>query len=69
MAAPAPRKVLLIDDNDDARELLRMALELRGHSVATAGSGPDGLACAVLFSPTSFSLTSACRTWTVTTPR
>jgi len=51
MAAPAARKVLLIDDDDDARELLSMALELRGHSVATAGSGPDGLACAVLFSP------------------
>lgn len=51
MAAAAPRKVLLIDDNDDARELLRMALELRGHSVATAGSGSDGLACAVGFCP------------------
>jgi CheY-like chemotaxis protein len=51
MGAPLFRKVLLIDDNDDARELLGMVLELRGHCVATAGSGPAGLECAAAFSP------------------
>ena len=48
---PSPRKILLIDDNDDAREMLGMALELKGHAIATAGSGPSGLAHADRFRP------------------
>jgi signal transduction histidine kinase/ActR/RegA family two-component response regulator len=35
-----PRRVLLIEDSDDAREMLRMMLELAGHVVYDA---PDGL--------------------------
>jgi CheY-like chemotaxis protein/two-component sensor histidine kinase len=35
-----PRRVLLIEDNNDAREMLRMMLELAGHAVYDA---PDGL--------------------------
>ncbi|MGJ7915664.1 response regulator [Massilia sp. LXY-6] len=49
--APAPRKILLIDDNDDAREMLGMALELKGHAIVTAESGASGLAHADRFRP------------------
>jgi CheY-like chemotaxis protein len=35
-----PRRVLLIEDDADAREMLRMTLELAGHAVYAA---PDGL--------------------------
>ena len=38
-----PRRVLLIEDNNDAREMLRMMLELAGHSVYDAADGPRGL--------------------------
>lgn len=42
---PRPsRRILLIDDNDDARELMAIVLEVRGHRVATAGGGHSGLA-------------------------
>jgi signal transduction histidine kinase/ActR/RegA family two-component response regulator len=39
-----PRRVLLIEDNADAREMLRSALELSGHTVEEAADGRDGLA-------------------------
>jgi CheY-like chemotaxis protein len=35
--------VLLIEDNSDAREALRVLLELDGYDVAAAGDGPEGL--------------------------
>jgi PAS domain S-box-containing protein len=38
-----PRRVLLIEDNDDAREMLRMSLELAGHVVYEAADGVRGL--------------------------
>ena len=38
-----PRRVLLIEDNTDAREMLRMMLELAGHSVYDAPDGARGL--------------------------
>ena len=38
-----PRRVLLIEDNSDAREMLRMMLELAGHSVYDAPDGACGL--------------------------
>lgn len=38
----APRKlVLVIEDNDDVREMLRLLLEMEGYTVATADAG-DG---------------------------
>ena len=37
-------KVLVIDDNPDVREILRLALEMRGFEVADAGGGTSGLA-------------------------
>ncbi len=38
-----PRRVLLIEDNADAREMLRMMLELAGHEVYDAPDGARGL--------------------------
>jgi CheY-like chemotaxis protein len=38
-----PRRVLLIEDNRDAREMLRMLLELAGHVVYDAAEGRRGL--------------------------
>jgi CheY-like chemotaxis protein len=46
-----PRRILLIDDNADARELLAMGLEFQGHAVATADGGMSGLASAGQFRP------------------
>lgn len=39
----ATRRVLIIDDNDDGRELFRMLCELRGHEVIEASDGPEGI--------------------------
>jgi signal transduction histidine kinase/DNA-binding response OmpR family regulator len=38
-----PTRILLVEDNDDARESLRLLLELDGHQVMAAVSGEDGL--------------------------
>ncbi len=37
------RRVLVIEDNFDAAESLRLVLELAGHDVAVAHSGEEGL--------------------------
>jgi PAS domain S-box-containing protein len=37
------RRVLIVEDHDDARESLRLMLELSGHEVETAEDGPSGL--------------------------
>jgi signal transduction histidine kinase len=37
------RRVVLVEDNDDARDGLRTTLELDGHSVIAVGDGPSGL--------------------------
>jgi two-component system CheB/CheR fusion protein len=42
-AAAAPRDVLVVEDNDDARETLRRLLELEGHRVRVAADGVSGL--------------------------
>ena len=42
--ATRPQTVLLVEDNADAREVLRMALELDGHKVLQAGDGKSALA-------------------------
>ena len=41
--ATHPRRVLLIEDNRDARETFRMMLELAGHEVLEAEEGQSGL--------------------------
>jgi PAS domain S-box-containing protein len=42
--ARARRRVLVVEDNDDAREMLKVLLEASGHVVDTAVDGPSGLA-------------------------
>jgi two-component system, chemotaxis family, CheB/CheR fusion protein len=42
-AAPRPRRILVIEDNLDAAESLRLALELQGHEVFLAHDGPKGI--------------------------
>src|SRR5204862_7207255 len=44
-------RILLIEDNRDAAESLRMLLELAGHQVAVAHAGPSGLDAARLQAP------------------
>ena len=45
-AAPvaAGRSIVLVEDNDDLRELLTLVLELSGHTVSAARDGTEGLA-------------------------
>jgi PAS domain S-box-containing protein len=56
-AAPAlrpsgrPRRVLVVEDNDDAREMLRTALTLDGHDVHEAADGRTGLEMATALRP------------------
>jgi signal transduction histidine kinase len=45
------RHVLVIEDNADAREMLRVALELDGHRVETAEDGPRGVEVALRTTP------------------
>ena len=42
-AADTARRLLVIEDEPDARESLRALLELHGHGVVVAGDGPAGL--------------------------
>jgi len=49
---PLPsRRILLVDDNDDARELMAIVLEMHGHKVAMAADGAAGLVRAQDFMP------------------
>jgi two-component system CheB/CheR fusion protein len=45
-------RVLIIDDNQDARDVLAMALEIDGHRVFAAASGREGLEVALVERPT-----------------
>ncbi len=49
--AVSPQRILLVDDNVDASDMLRSALEGAGHVLATAGTGPDAVAVAEQFRP------------------
>lgn len=42
-APRTPRRILLVEDNDDARDMLKMTLELGGHEVAVAANGHEAL--------------------------
>jgi CheY-like chemotaxis protein len=46
-----PLNVLVIDDNEDAREMLRTLLQLSGHRVVEAGSGPEAVDVALRTQP------------------
>lgn len=39
-------KILLVEDDEDTRELVRLTLEMDGHEVAEAASGEDGVSAA-----------------------
>ena len=45
------RSILIVEDNDDARESLRLLLESLGHRVIEAGDGPRALALALNHQP------------------
>ena len=45
------RRVLVVDDNDDAATALRLLLESEGHEVRTAADGVSGLASALEYRP------------------
>ena len=49
--APLPRRVLVIDDNNDAAHALRLLLESDGHQVKVAHDGASGLALAREYRP------------------
>ncbi len=46
-----PRRVLVVEDSPDARQSLRMLLEMAGHQVETCEDGPAGLATIGAFRP------------------
>jgi PAS domain S-box-containing protein len=50
-AASCPRRILIVEDNDDAREMLRMTLALAGHEVHEAPDGATGLERALAVHP------------------
>ena len=43
----APRRILVVEDNTDAREMLHHLLRLAGHAVTEATDGPGGLEAAL----------------------
>jgi CheY-like chemotaxis protein len=45
------RRVLVVDDNVDSREMLQTFLEMRGHTVRTAPHGVEALIAATSFIP------------------
>jgi CheY-like chemotaxis protein len=47
----ARQRILLVDDNLDANEMLESALDAAGHEVVTATNGPDALAAASTAAP------------------
>ncbi|HEX3177955.1 MAG TPA: ATP-binding protein [Methylomirabilota bacterium] len=47
----APRRVLIVEDNTDAREVLRLALTLDGHQVHEAADGAEGVEAALRLAP------------------
>lgn len=49
--SPASRRVLIVDDSRDSREVLRAVLELRGWNIIEADDATDGLAKAEAFHP------------------
>jgi two-component system CheB/CheR fusion protein len=51
VGSPSSRRVLVVDDNLDAAEMLGMLLSLDGHDVRTASNGPEAIAVAQQFRP------------------
>ena len=51
VSCPRPRRVLIVEDNRDGAESLRILLELRGHDVRVAYTGTDGVKVAHTWKP------------------
>jgi signal transduction histidine kinase/ActR/RegA family two-component response regulator len=47
----SPAKVLIVEDNDDAREMLHQVLAMQGHDVCVAHDGTSGIALALERAP------------------
>lgn len=45
------KRVLIVDDNQEAAEMLQMLLDLHGYTVEVAGTGEQGLALNARFCP------------------
>ena len=45
------RRILIVEDNDDGREALRLQLEIAGHEVHGAATGPEGIKMAARLKP------------------
>ena len=50
-SSPSGLRVLIIEDNEDGRETLRMLLELFGHEVEVASDGVEGVYKALTWRP------------------
>ena len=48
---PGQKRVLVVDDNEEAAEMLQMLLEMHGYTVEVANSGAQGLAIHAHFAP------------------
>jgi CheY-like chemotaxis protein len=48
---PSPKRILLVDDNEDQTAMLQMLLELAGYEVVVANTGEAGLRLARAFKP------------------
>ena len=51
LALSIPKKILVIEDDEVARELMRMALEKSGYQVTTAEDGVQGYDTAIFLRP------------------
>jgi len=51
LALSMPKKILVIEDDEVARELMRMALETSGYQVTTAEDGVQGYDTAIFLRP------------------
>ena len=51
VATPRPRRILIIEDNEDGREALRLQLQVAGHEVYEAATGPEGIETAARVRP------------------
>ncbi len=50
-SAKRGRRILIVDDNQDAAESIAQYLQLEGHEVKTVGDGLQALACVPVFAP------------------